>query len=292
MLTIGIDIGGTQTRVALVKDGKEIIKLETFETNPSFDLTIQKIGETVKSFNQPIIGVGACCPGPLDLKEGRILDPGNLPDWHGRYIEDALRQATGVSYVKIDNDANLAALGEYTNGEHAGANPLQFFTVSTGLGAGLILDGKVFHGFNGNAQEVANFTVSDDEVKYGLLVNGSIEAHCSGTGLAKQAFKIGLCSDAKTLFEKYHARNEDALKIVNNSIKRLGQLIANTISFIDPEVIVFSGSVALYNSWYVKEGFDYAQTLLTESMRNKTKYSISKLKGLGALYGAAQLVIK
>lgn len=150
MYTAGIDIGGTNTRIALIDEAYEIIQRIQFPTdvnNPQ--ATLQKIQETVQSFSVAIAGVGLSCPGPLDLKQGIILDTPNLKGgWHGLAVSKELSARLKVP-VFLENDANLACLAEAVLGQGKGYSYVQFLTISTGLGSGLVIDKKIYQGAHG-----------------------------------------------------------------------------------------------------------------------------------------------
>lgn len=154
---VAIDIGGTNTRVALIDEKYKIEERAQFSTdadNP--DITLFKIKQAIERFDKEIVGVGMSCPGPLDLIEGKILTTPNLHGkWHGLCITKELENLIHKP-VYLENDANLAALAEAIIGEGKEYNIVQYLTVSTGLGAGLVINKKVFQGAHGFANEVAN----------------------------------------------------------------------------------------------------------------------------------------
>ena len=154
---VGIDIGGTNTRVALINESYEIIERIQFLTDVDDpDKTMDKIVETISSFKLDIVGVGMSCPGPLDLIKGKILTTPNLHGkWHDCEISKKLEEKIHIP-VYLENDANLAALAESVIGEGKAYDYVQYLTVSTGLGAGLVINKKIFIGAHGFANEVAN----------------------------------------------------------------------------------------------------------------------------------------
>lgn len=135
---VAIDIGGTNTRVALIDEKLNIVSREQFSTdNKEPEITLNKISDIVKAFDKDITGIGMSCPGPLDLMNGKVLTPPNLNGkWHNLEISKVLSEKTGKP-VYWDNDANLAGLAEAVIGEGKDCNIVQYLTVSTGLGAGL-----------------------------------------------------------------------------------------------------------------------------------------------------------
>lgn len=140
---VGIDIGGTNTRVALINESYEIIERIQFLTDVDDpDKTMDKIVETISSFKLDIVGVGMSCPGPLDLINGKIIQTPNLHGkWTGFSVSKELEKRIQIP-VYLENDANLAALAESVIGEGKAYDYVQYLTVSTGLGAGLVINKK------------------------------------------------------------------------------------------------------------------------------------------------------
>ena len=146
---VGIDVGGTNTRVALINEEYKILERIQFSTDSKDpEVTLNKIGEIIKGFGKEVEGIGISCPGPLDLIEGVVLTPPNLPGWHHLTLSKRLEEITGVR-VCLENDANLACLAEALEGAGAGKHFVQFLTISTGVGAGLCINGKIYHGAKG-----------------------------------------------------------------------------------------------------------------------------------------------
>ena len=139
---LGIDIGGTNTRVALIDEEYHIINRTQFATDSDNPVTtLEKINEAIKEFNQEgIVGIGLSCPGPLDLIEGKVITTPNLStNWWNFEIAKELQKTTGLN-TYLENDANLACLAEACVGQGKDYRYVSFLTVSTGVGAGLCID--------------------------------------------------------------------------------------------------------------------------------------------------------
>lgn len=176
---IGIDIGGTKCAVVLGDGQGKVIEKIRFTTTTK-DETLEKIFNAVSKLGE-CQGIGISCGGPLDEEHGLILSPPNLPDWDRVPIVDMLRERFNVP-VRIMNDANACAIAEWRFGAGKGLNNIIFLTFGTGLGAGLILDGKLYSGACGFAGEVGHIRLSDyGPAGYGKC--GSFEGFCSGSGL-------------------------------------------------------------------------------------------------------------
>ena len=250
-----IDIGGTNTRVALVNENYELIQRVQFETDPIHaDHTLNQIQEAIDGFHQEIEGIRMSCPGPLDLKEGRILETPNLKgNWHYLKITENLEQRVAKP-VYLENDANLAALAEAVLGQGKAYDIVQYLTVSTGLGAGLVIHQKIFQGAHGYANEVANVCMFNNGPSHGSIYPGGIEALSSGTAIEQRARKAGLnVQHAGQVQELANQGNPAAKQIMQEAKIYLANFIAGIQAYIDPEVIVLGGSVALKIPGFVEE---------------------------------------
>ena len=176
---VGIDIGGTKCAVVLGDAKGNIVKKLRFETADKEE-TLARIFDAVEQMGD-FDRIGISCGGPLDEKKGVILSPPNLPSWDHVSIVDMLEERFHVP-ARIMNDANACAVAEWRFGAGVGAESMIFLTFGTGLGAGLILDGRLFSGGNGFAGEVGHIRLADHgPAGYGK--SGSFEGFCSGSGL-------------------------------------------------------------------------------------------------------------
>ncbi|NBK96940.1 MAG: ROK family protein [Erysipelotrichia bacterium] len=289
---VGIDIGGTNTRVALIDEEYHIIERKqflTFVDEP--ELTFQKIKEIVDEFDKQIIGVGVSCPGPLDLINGQIKQTPNLGEkWHFLFIVEALKKKLNIP-VYLDNDANLAALAEAIIGEGKEYQSVQFLTISTGLGAGLVMNKEVFIGAHGYANEVANCVMIHNGPQHGSIYPGGIEAICSGTAITKRAQNKGLhVKHAGDVNELAKQGNEEAQIIMNDAKIYLANFIAFIQAYIDPEIIILGGSVALKIDHFVEEVEVLVKERVYDVVKPLVKVRKSTLDENSGLLGAACLV--
>lgn len=290
MNTIGIDIGGTNTRVALINENK-ILEKKVFLTNVKdvFENT-KEILEIVKYFKSKfdIEGIGICSPGPLDLINNVILNPPNLPGWKNYKIAEKIQEATGIN-TYLENDANVAALGEYLALEKK-PESLQFLTISTGVGAGFINRGKIYRGAHGLAQEVFNIVVKPGAHTYGNYESGAIESICSGSGIYNQALACGLkVKNTKDVFDLRKRGNAEAVQIIENAVEYLSVGIANISQIMDPEVIMLSGSLVLCNAWIVDELIKRVKAKVHKDLRKHINIQLSKENGDSGLLGAGYI---
>ncbi len=266
--SIGVDLGGTNIVCAIVNyQGKIVnrLKVPTLAERGK-EATIKRIIETiheniVQSSVVPddIIGIGIGAPGPLDVKRGMINFAPNLPGWRDVPLRKILEDEFNMKVV-LENDANAAAWGERCFGAGQGVNNLVCFTLGTGIGGGIIIDGKIYHGNNYGAAELGHMTVNKDGPRCNCGNYGCLEAYSSATGIKnriKNRIREGIKSDflnfdedklfeslrLKSIFES--ARKGDRLTsiVVEEAISYLGIAIANITNILNPEMVVLVGGI-------------------------------------------------
>jgi glucokinase len=291
LYTAGIDIGGTNTRIALIDEAYEIIQRIQFPTdvnNPQ--ATLQKIQETVQSFSVAITGVGLSCPGPLDLKQGIILDTPNLKGgWHGLAVSKELSARLKVP-VFLENDANLACLAEAVLGQGKDYSYVQFLTISTGLGSGLVIDKKIYQGAHGFAHEIANIPLWRNGPSHGSIYPGGVEAICSGTAITTRAKKAGLdVEHAGDVYSLACSQNQTAIDIMEDAKEYLANTIAIIYAFVDPEIVILGGSVAIKIPGFVEDVEQRVKTKVYPNIQPLVKVVKTNLSEDNGLLGAACL---
>ncbi|CAF0838278.1 unnamed protein product [Didymodactylos carnosus] len=187
--------------------------------------------------------------------------------------------------IKIESSIPLIVTPNGT-----GHTVLQFFTVSTGIGAGLVIDGKIYTGTSGFAQELAALPFGIPGFTTGSLPLGSLEAIASGTGILAYAQSLGLkVNNPSEVFAL--AKNNDliAQEVIEQAVKALGRLFATSIAFVNPSMIICDGSVAVANPEFMQRAFSYAETLVYGPVKGQTKYIVGGLQGQAGILGAALL---
>lgn len=265
MYILGFDIGGTKCAVMTAQYENDEIELLKKEKCPT-DLTIkpqemiQKLIELADGIidNKPD-AIGISCGGPLDSRKGVIMNPPNLTGWDNVEIVKQIEEHYGVP-THLQNDANACAVAEWKFGAGKGTDNMIFLTFGTGLGAGLILDGKLYSGTNDNAGEVGHIRLSTfGPVGYGKA--GSFEGFCSGNGIAQlgytlalekaqrgeypQYFKKGYTLadvNAKTIADAADNGDETAIEVYRLCGEYLGKGLSVLIDILNPQRIVI-GSV-------------------------------------------------
>ena len=265
MYKIGIDVGGMSIKAGIVVNG-EIIQKEVKETNQSggLDNIIDDITELVNNLlakceldinNIDSIGIGF--PGVV-TNEGRVTCV-NI-GLENTLIVPKLQELLKGTIVRAGNDANVAALAEYVYGSMKGYNSGVMITLGTGIGGGIVIDGKLITGSNGIGAEIGHTMVATNYYDCNCGNNGCFETFCSATAIIKYAQKLlqegrntiirDMCKNtlenitAKMIFDEYKENDQVAVEIINRFKKYLAMGIGNIVNFIDPAVISVGGGVS------------------------------------------------
>ena len=265
MKILGFDIGGTKCAVITAEWDDSNIKLLKKEKCPTdHNLTPVQMIDKLITMADAIIdekpdAIGISCGGPLDSKKGIIMSPPNLPGWDNVEIVKQIEEHYGVP-TKLQNDANACAVAEWKFGAGKGCNNVVFMTFGTGLGAGLILDGRLYSGTNDNAGEVGHIRL-DSFGPVGFGKAGSFEGFCSGNGIAQLGYMKALEKaqmgeyplyfnkgftqldvTAKTIADAAEMGDETAIEVYRICGECLGKGISIIIDILNPDVIVI-GSI-------------------------------------------------
>lgn len=213
-----------------------------------------------------IAGIGICSPGPLDPFAGVVINPPNLPCWRNFALAESVQKIYAVP-VKVDNDANAAALAEARWGAARGYKHVFYATIGTGIGTGIVFDGKIFHGRTGAAAEGGHNSVDYRGPICGCGKPGCIEVLASGNAIARRA-RERIAAGASSLMLELAGGNVDAVRgetvgkaflagdrlakeLIVETLEMLVVWLANMIDLLDPEVIVIGGGAAtLYQPFY------------------------------------------
>ncbi len=265
---IGLDIGGTKCAVTLakIKEGSSPEILEKVKFPTAKNAPYEVLAEFMRELNgvlgkhklayADIYAIGISCGGPLDSKRGIVMSPPNLPSWDNIPVCEYFECRTGIK-TKLQNDANACAVAEWKYGAGKGCESMAFLTFGTGLGAGLILDGKLWCGRSDNAGEIGHVRLANDgPVGYGKV--GSCEGFCSGGGIAQlgvmaineQGENCRLykkCSGkpenvtAKIIGDLADEGDEVCIGVYNKCGEMLGHTLAILCDVLDVEKIVIGG---------------------------------------------------
>ena len=268
MYYIGIDIGGTKCAVLKGDEQMNIVDKVKFPTDGLAN-TLARIFDEVERL-MPAAAIGISCGGPLDEKQGIIMSPPNLPGWDNVKIAEMLTERFGIP-AYLCNDANACALAEWRYGAGQGCENMVFMTFGTGLGAGLIINGRLYSGTNGNAGELGHIRLAEDgPIGYGKC--GSFEGFCSGGGIAQlgkkyaeERFKSGTPTafaktaddigkiTTKLIAEYADVGDPDAIAIFDMSARRLGEGLSIVIDLLNPQRIVIGSVFARCEKHFVNK---------------------------------------
>ncbi len=265
MYVLGFDIGGTKCAVITAEvSGGEIRLLKKEKCPTDLSVSPEKMIEKLVLMADGILerdpdAIGISCGGPLDSKKGIIMSPPNLTGWDDVAIVDIIGAHYSVR-PKLQNDANACALAEWRFGAGRGCENMVFLTFGTGLGAGLILGGRLYEGTNGNAGEVGHIRLAP-EGPVGFGKRGSFEGFCSGGGIAQLGFSMAQDArsngkeplyfkdgasqkdvSAASVANAARAGDETAQEVYRESGRYLGRGLSVLIDILNPERIVI-GSI-------------------------------------------------
>ena len=262
MAVLAIDIGGTKLAAGIVDTEGRILargEVPTLAAEGLEPVLGRIVGLGRDLLSRPEVAdvsvhrVGVGCAGPVDLKAGIVFNPPNLPGWFRVPLIDHLQQALALPAV-LENDANAAALGEFRYGAGKGARSIVYLTVSTGIGGGIILEGKIWHGLKDAAGEIGHMTVCPDGPLCGCGNRGCLEAMASGTSIARRAREAVAAGRQTELSEIPALTSADVVRLAqagdvvacevwDSAVTYLGIGVAAVITILAPERIVIGGGV-------------------------------------------------
>jgi glucokinase len=272
--TIGIDMGATNFRAGLVENGNMIQIVSRSVTNKdSIENVLEELFSLIDEvINDLVISIGIGVPGLVDPKNGVVFDVINIPGWQ----EVPLQQLLFDRYqmlVKIDNDANCFALGEFHFGKGKGYESMIGVTIGSGLGTGIILNKKLYTGKNGAAGEFGMIPYLDKYFEY----------YASG-----QFFQNKYGLDGNEVFKRAGEGHQPSIKMYEEMGTHLGNAINAMLYALDIELIVFGGSVRNAYPYFSKAMWQQIQTLAFRRTVNQLKIEVSELEN-AAILGATQL---
>lgn len=308
---IGIDLGGTNIKVGLVTGEGSIVDQSSCRTEVErgFQHVIGQMAEAVRSLcarngvsTDDVRAVGVGCPGPVDVKAGLVVVAPNFPGWRDLPVRDALQRQLGGIPTVLENDANVAAYGEFRMGVGRGLESLVMITLGTGIGGGIVIDGAIHRGCTDTAGELGHVIVEVGGRLCGCGRRGCLEAYSSATGTVARfriAVRDGRSSSvldggrelgdvtAKDIFEG--AANGDALawEIFDGTARYLAIGCDVIVNLIDPDMIVFTGGMAAAGDLLIGPVEKYARELFFPRPKKHTRLALTELGGDAGILGAA-----
>ncbi|WP_226618330.1 ROK family glucokinase [Cytobacillus firmus] len=310
---VGVDLGGTTTKLAFINYYGEImhkweIPTDNSEEGKNITINIAKAIdhklEELDLSKDKIIGIGMGAPGPVNLATGVVYNTVNL-GWKDNYpLKDLLEVETSLPVI-IDNDANCAALGEMWKGAGNGAKDLVCVTLGTGVGGGVIANGDIVQGVSGAAGEIGHITsIPVDGAQCNCGKTGCLETIASATGIVRQAleslesggegalsqlYKANGFITAKDVFDSARNGDETSLLTVNNTAMHLGLALANIANTLNPEKIVLGGGVSRAGDILLKPVIANFIKFAFPGVKESTVIDIATLGNDAGVIGAAWL---
>jgi glucokinase len=314
-LIVGVDIGGTNVVVGTIaEDGSAIygVKKERTMTGDGADAVVTQVAQMVDhslsdtraelgATTIDLAGVGVGAPGPLSTKTGVVHLTPNL-GWRNFPLRDRVSEAVGLP-VTIDNDANCAIFGEWWQGAAKGADTVVGLTIGTGIGGGIVLNGKIHHGASDIAGEIGHISIDSTGRRCNCGNYGCIEAYASGRAIANRAVE-GIEAGAESRLGEYvggdlssitaqvvydAAKDGDnyALEVIKDTARFLGTCVANLVNIFNPDTVVVCGGVTAAG--------DRLFTPLREEVKRRAfrqavdacQIRPGELPGTAGVYGAA-----
>ncbi|MCU1271366.1 MAG: hypothetical protein JWN74_2660 [Acidobacteriaceae bacterium] len=269
-----MDVGGTKVAAGLVDSNGEISAqvrvpmVSNSSADEGLNAVLSAIAQVIPRGTDGVRGIGICAPGPLDPDSGVVLNPPNVPCWRNFPLAESVQERHSVP-VKVDNDANAAALAETRWGAARGYQNVFYATIGTGIGTGIVFDGKIYHGRTGSAGEGGHVSIDYRGPICGCGKPGCIEILASGTAIAQRARQEVAAGAKSSMLElaggdpasitgeivRKASESGDSLaaKILGETTEMLALWLSNIIDLLDPEVIVIGGgAAALYRPFLGK----------------------------------------
>lgn len=306
----GIDLGGTSVKLGLFQSDGILLdkweiptRTENHGVNLLPDIALAVLGKLAeKQINiSDVEGIGMGVPGAV-LDSSYVKPCVNLDQWGGFDVAGKLSSLCRLP-VKILNDANAAALGEMCQGGGKGYKNIVFVTLGTGVGGGIISDGKLLAGVHGAGGEIGHIKVKDhEETLCGCGKQGCLEQYASATGLVNSAKRMLTTPGISTKLQKYEvltckdifdcAKEGDsvALQLVNEMTRSLGKAMAAVSCVCDPEVIVIGGGVARAGNIVLERTQQYFKQYAFPASE-ETSFALAKLGNDAGIYGGVQMII-
>ncbi|EKW98688.1 ROK family glucokinase [Ligilactobacillus saerimneri] len=312
---IGVDLGGTTIKFAILTPEGEIQQKWSVETNV-LDEGSHIVPDIIESINhhldiynmkpEQFIGIGMGTPGTIDRDKGTVVGAYNLNWKTTQKIKEQIEQGTGMKFA-LDNDANVAALGEQWKGAGNSAKDVTFVTLGTGVGGGVIVDGKLVHGL-GAGGELGHINVEPGGLACTCGNNGCLESYASATGVVRVARKMaeqfagdsqlkqmlddGDDISSKIVFDLAKENDVLALMVVDRVCYYLGLALANIGSMLNPTYIVIGGGVSAAGDFLLTRVDKYFKNFAFPTVKTSTKLKLAELGNEAGVIGAASLALR
>ncbi|MBF0216280.1 MAG: ROK family protein [Candidatus Omnitrophica bacterium] len=316
---IGVDVGGTKTASGVITGNGHLVGKIVLPTcaRRGRDVSVKQVLSSVSAVlertgigKKDLKGIGVCAPGPLDPKRGIVHNPPNLPGWDNVPLPAIIEKKFGVR-TELENDANAAGMAEMIWGAARGYKNVFYVTVSTGIGTGIIIGGRIYHGKNGMAGEGGHCTINYDDTggPCGCGNIGCVESMASGPATSRRLIKKMKKSGGKksilyrlsggdlgaitmrTIADAARQKDKLAMDTIKEQGRILGIWLGGMINVLDPGIIVIGGGVSSIGKLIFDEIRKTAYKSTVNVFAAKTPIVPAKLKSDVGIYGAASIVM-
>lgn len=313
MIAIGVDLGGTNIKAAIVDENNGILHTTSIPTHADlgkehvFDRVAMAVNDLIEEHNADPVGIGMGLPGMVSLDRKTVKSPPNLPGWKTENVSKEIQSRTNLSCI-IENDANVAALGSSNFGVAKQFDNFIMITLGTGVGGGIIINNEVYHGTTGAAGELGHVIINYHGPLSNSNTRGDIEAYLGQRFLSRFAADAIRQQPDNPLYKKFYnnfekiepvdlfnaakSGNELAVEILKKSGEKLGYAIVNYIHILDIRKIVVSGGVAKAGKYILGPAYDAATAYLMPPFREGFEILYESLGNEAAMLGAASLAFK
>lgn len=308
---VGVDVGGTSVKLALVSEEGEVIEQTSVPTlgDESPDATVSQIAETVAAFKKnlkagdEILGIGIGVPGVVDLDGGTVSYPPNLKGWGVVRLGDLVKKATGYE-TKVENDANVAAFGEGIFGSGRNHNSFIMITLGTGVGGGIVIGKKIYRGMFGGAGEIGHISIQHDGPACNCGNRGCIERYIGQQNIVDFAHQtvgkfphspLARTAEDRRLEVKDLGLNavkndEFSIHVLGHVGKLLGVALTSMLHILDIRTFIIGGGVAGAGEFILGPAEAHIKTHALASMRHSVKLIPAVLGNNAGVLGAAAMV--
>jgi glucokinase len=310
-MIVGVDLGGSKINAILTDArgniSRQVLKDTVAQEGP--DAVIVRIMECIKNVasNNRIVGIGIGAAGACDVESGVITLSPNLPGWHNVHLRDIIQRKYDVP-VYLDNDANLAALGEYYFGGVGGVANLIYVCIGTGIGGGIIIGGQLYHGASGSAGEIGHMTIDINGIRCPCGNSGCWETLASGTALAREAIKqikagaqTSIVDFADGQLDKVSAHRvflaaKDGDRLAKEMISQTGYYLGiglvNLVNIFNPQLILIGGGLARMGQMLIQPATKVVNERAYELPARAASIELARLGADAEALGAVALVLK
>lgn len=309
MYYVGIDIGGTSIKIGLVDDKGSIVKKSGIETKATraYEHILKELADFIIDFTKEYDydGIGIGCPGAINSKG--VVEYANNLYWKNVPLAEYITSRTGKK-CKVSNDANVAALGEVKFGAGKNYSDAVFLTLGTGVGAGYVIDGKLFEGFNGMGAEGGHIVIRQDGVQCTCGRKGCLESYASATALIRETLYAMMIDknslmweecgndlnkvDGRTSFEAAKKGDKTACAVVEEYARALAEGAVNIVNVFRSQAIILGGGISAQGEYLAERVQKYIDKYRYGGKSSLyTKVVTAKLGNDAGIIGAASLVL-